>query len=70
LNFHPNTNQHPTPNQLESIQLAKGLPFVSLSEAAFASQLDALDSTAMVVRAALALILQRYTPDAAQLALG
>lgn len=69
LTFTQNTNQSPTPNQLESINLGRGHPFISLSEAVFASQLDALDNAGMVVRAAMALILQRYSPDATQLAL-
>ena len=69
LTFTQNTNQNPTPNQLESINLGKAPPFVSFSEAAFASQLDALDNAAMVARAALVLALQRYSPDATQLVL-
>lgn len=67
LNFTPNTSQHPTPNQLESIHLARATPFVSLSEATFVSQLDAMDNAGMVVRASLSLILQRAAPDATQL---
>jgi len=63
FNFTQNTNQNPTPNQLEVIHLIKEVPYASLSEAGFTSHLVTMDSGGTVVRAVLALALQRYAPD-------
>jgi hypothetical protein len=52
-------NGGPNIRQLESVNLVKGIPISSLSEATFAQNLDEIDSTSIIVRASVPLILQR-----------
>lgn len=66
FSFGTTSSQSPTPNRLENVGLSKGLPFSSLSEAIFISSIDAMDSAATVVRAVLALALQRLSSETRQ----
>jgi len=60
LTFPQSTSQHPTPNQLEMITVAKEVVFSGLTEAIFSSQVSAIDSAGLVVRTALSLALSRF----------